>query len=457
MNRIKNKLIVFWNKLRLLARLQEDTDAETTILSIKKAAEFKGVNLWILVFAIVIASVGLDVNSTAVIIGAMLISPVMGPIMGIGLAIGIFDTELLKKSLKNLGLMVLISIVASTIYFLISPFSVAQSELLARTRPTTFDVIIAVFGGLAGIVAASRKEQMFTVTSGVAIATALMPPLCTAAFGLATLQFSYFFGAFYLFFINSFFIALATFIMARYLHFPVEKFINTSRESAVKRSVIIFAIIVVIPSLFMAVRVVRESSFNSQVGQFISDLQNENTIPGTFLLHYDTQYDRKKSTVTLSFIGNELSSKQIDSLQMIMTEKYGLYSTQLKIKQTSDLGTMDSRAEVLEDLLQKKDETVQQLKQEVKNLEDTVQLLSQQAQIYNEQAQKIGQKYQQFIQRIAIAENTYYNTQDGSKYTVPVLYILWKPNIEHKHIEQELSVWVPLLLSTDHIEIINQN
>jgi len=182
--------------LKTLTNLHEDTNIESTIASIKKDVEFKGANVWILFFAVIICSVGLNVNSTAVIIGAMLISPLMGPINGVGLSIGIYDTELLRLSLRNLLIMILVGLVASTFYFLITPITDAQSELLARTRPTLFDVFIAFFGGCAGIVAASRKEGKITVISGVAIATALMPPLCTAGYGIASGQLRFFFGAF---------------------------------------------------------------------------------------------------------------------------------------------------------------------------------------------------------------------------------------------------------------------
>ena len=174
----------FWqelkNYIKELIDLEADADPHTTIDNISNSVEFRGVNVWILVFAIVVASIGLNMNSTAVIIGAMLISPLMNPIMGLGLGVGISDNDLIRKSLRNLLVMVLISLIASTTYFLLTPLSDAQSELLARTRPTIFDVLIALFGGLAGIVASSRKQEKVTVVSGVAIATALMPPLCTA-------------------------------------------------------------------------------------------------------------------------------------------------------------------------------------------------------------------------------------------------------------------------------------
>ena len=199
--------------------LEEDKANENEIIdSIKKGVEFRGINLWVLIFAIFIASIGLNVNSTAVIIGAMLISPLMGPIMGIGLGIGINDFDLIKKAYKNLAIATVIGVATSAIYFLISPISDAQSELLARTTPTIWDVMIALFGGLAGIVATTRKS-ISNVIPGVAIATALMPPLCTAGFGLATGNLSFFFGAFYLYFINSVFISLSSFIIVRFLKF----------------------------------------------------------------------------------------------------------------------------------------------------------------------------------------------------------------------------------------------
>ena len=200
--------------------LGEDSALQDEVVdNICRGVDFRGTNLWVLIFATFVASLGLNVNSTAVIIGAMLISPLMGPIMGMGLSVGINDFDLLKRSVRNFGFMVLVSILTSTLYFVVSPLSGAQSELLARTVPTTYDVLIAFFGGLAGIVAQSRRDRTSTVIPGVAIATALMPPLCTAGYGLATLQLNYFLGAFYLFFINTVFIAIATFVVVRFLKY----------------------------------------------------------------------------------------------------------------------------------------------------------------------------------------------------------------------------------------------
>ena len=210
--------------------LRKDKDNELeTVDSIRKGVEFKGANLWILIFAIFMASLGLNVNSTAVIIGAMLISPLMGPIMGVGLSVGLNDFELMKRSLKSFLITTLFSVTTATIFFLVSPVAEGQSELLARTSPTIYDVFIALMGGLAGVVALSTKEKG-NVIPGVAIATALMPPLCTAGYGLATGNLVYFLGAFYLYFINSVFISLATFAGVRVMHFQRKEFVDKKRE-----------------------------------------------------------------------------------------------------------------------------------------------------------------------------------------------------------------------------------
>lgn len=248
---------------------QEKEDEEETIESLKKGVEFRGTNLWVLIFAIFLASLGLNTNSTAVIIGAMLISPLMGPIMGFGLGLGIADFELVKRSLRNYLTATLFSVVTATIYFLISPISEAQSELLARTSPTIYDVLIAFFGGLAGIVAGSTKSKG-NVIPGVAIATALMPPLCTAGFGLATGNLSYFLGAFYLYFINTVFISLSTYIVVRVLKYPHKEFLDKKRAMVVRRYMMIIVTCTIIPSLYLTYRVLRTTVFEEQVKSFVN-------------------------------------------------------------------------------------------------------------------------------------------------------------------------------------------
>ncbi|MFW9613757.1 MAG: TIGR00341 family protein, partial [Macellibacteroides fermentans] len=215
---------------------QDKEDELETIDTISKGIEFKGTNLWVLIFATFIASLGLNTNSTAVIIGAMLISPLMGPIMGFGVGLGISDFDMIKRSFRNFATATIFSVITSSIYFMISPISEAQSELLARTQPTVYDVLIAFFGGLAGIIASSTKSKG-NVIPGVAIATALMPPLCTAGYGIATGNLYYFFGAFYLFFINTVFISVATYLVVRVLKYPKKVFLDKAREKTVHRYV----------------------------------------------------------------------------------------------------------------------------------------------------------------------------------------------------------------------------
>lgn len=359
LNRFTRILKVLWRKIKEYTHIKEDTDYEATVDFISKSVVFRGFNVWILFFAIIVASVGLNVNSTAVIIGAMLISPLMGPINGVGLAIGTFDEPLLRKSLKNLIIMVFISLAASTLYFLISPISDARSELLARTQPTIFDVFIGFFGGLAGILATSRKSQSITVISGVAIATALMPPLCTAGYGIATGQIWYFLGAFYLFFINSFFIALATFVTVRLLGFPQARYVDEQRHKAVKRIITIFTIIVLIPSIYLAIDVIREAAFNTQSQKFVNEIQNSEMLAETEIIKSEREYHHRSQTITLILFGQQLEETQVYQLQNILHNEYGLKKTNLIIKQSSGKPIdIKQQNEFIEELLDKKDETI---------------------------------------------------------------------------------------------------
>lgn len=260
-----------WGKfLRDRFSLDEDkAQRDEVVAAIAKGVEFRGVNLWVLIFATMIASLGLNINSAAVIIGAMLVSPIMGPIMGAGLALGINDFELLKKSLRNLSLMFIVAIVTSTLYFFVSPLSANSSELLARTTPSIYDVLIALFGGLAGMVAQTRQDRTSTVIPGVAIATALIPPLCTAGFGIATGQPRFFFGAFYLFFINSVFIAMATYLVVRFLKYQKKAFLDPVRERNVKRSMLIISLVTFVPSVVIGVQMVRVSVFEAMADKYV--------------------------------------------------------------------------------------------------------------------------------------------------------------------------------------------
>ena len=306
--------------------MPDKEDEQTIVAQIAEGVSFKGANLWVLIFAIFIASLGLNVNSTAVIIGAMLISPLMGPIVGMGLAVGINDLELLKRAVKNYGVATLISVLTATAYFLTSPLSEAQSELLARTSPTLYDVLIAFCGGAAGIIALCTRGKG-NVIPGVAIATALMPPLCTAGFGLATGHLLYFLGAFYLFFINTVFIALATYCGVRLMHFQKLEYQFTEKAIRGRRILASIVIITILPAAYMTVRIVQQGIFENNVRKFI---KTELTQRGTQIISNTVDKDSLKLSVVA--VGREISGITQAEAQRRMKE-YGLNNYTLRIIQ----------------------------------------------------------------------------------------------------------------------------
>ena len=304
----------------------EKEDHDDVVESIERGVVFRGTNLWVLIFAIFIASLGLNMGSIAVIIGAMLISPLMGPIMGIGLGVGTNDDGLLKKSIYNYSFAVAVSLAVSTSYFLLSPIHQSQSELLARTAPNIYDVAIALFGGFAGIIAVVSKQKG-NVIPGAAIATALMPPLCTAGYGIATLQSKYFFGAMYLFTINTVFIALASLIIIRFLRFPLKHRFNPKEELKARIIILSVVTVTVLPSIYFGYGVVKELKFSYNANAFI---KNEADFPGDYLLSKDI--DPKNEAITLVFGGRKIESDEIESLERKMG-RYGLSGAKLDLKQ----------------------------------------------------------------------------------------------------------------------------
>ena len=347
--------------------LDEDkAQRDEVVASVSKGVEFRGVNLWVLIFATMIASLGLNVNSAAVIIGAMLISPIMGPIMGVGLALGINDFELLKKSLRNLALMFIVAIITSTVYFFISPLSSNSSELLARTVPTTYDVLIALFGGLAGIVAQTRQDRTSTVIPGVAIATALIPPLCTAGFGLATGQFRFFIGAFYLFFINSVFIALATYAMVRFLQYEKKVFIDKTRERTVKRLMMVITLVTFIPSVVIGFHMVRVSLFEAVADKYVSQVFN---FPHTRVIECNKHYAQGKnpSQIELLLVGEPLGEEVIENARTQM-RNFGLEKAELVVRQanTEDKVDVVSLQKSYQELLEEKNRRIGEMSSQLK-------------------------------------------------------------------------------------------
>lgn len=352
-----------WGKfLRDRFSLDEDkAQRDEVVAAIAKGVEFRGVNLWVLIFATMIASLGLNINSAAVIIGAMLVSPIMGPIMGAGLALGINDFELLKKSLRNLSLMFIVAIVTSTLYFFVSPLSANSSELLARTTPSIYDVLIALFGGLAGMVAQTRQDRTSTVIPGVAIATALIPPLCTAGFGIATGQPRFFFGAFYLFFINSVFIAMATYLVVRFLKYQKKAFLDPVRERNVKRSMLIISLVTFVPSVVIGVQMVRVSVFEAMADKYVERVF---AFPHTRVIEANMEYARRgePSRIELLLVGEPLGDEVIDNARAQLPG-YGLDKTELIVRQASSADRVDvaSLQQSYSELLDEKNRRIERM------------------------------------------------------------------------------------------------
>ena len=453
----RDKVSVLWHDVRLylkaLVDIDVDCDAQATIDNISRSVEFRGVNVWILAFAIVIASVGLNVNSTAVIIGAMLISPLMSPIMGIGLAIGISDNELLRKSLRNLMIMVLISLFASTTYFLLTPLSDAQSELLARTKPTVFDVLIALFGGLAGIVATSRKQEKVTVVSGVAIATALMPPLCTAGYGLGTGQWIYFFGAFYLFFINSFFIALATFLMVRYLKFPRKHFVDAQHERKVRRSILIFSLIIIIPSIFIGINVIRETSFNSQAIKYVSEMEHSAVLENVQIINVKRQYSAKEQSITLSLVGTPLAPEQVEYLQKRLDD-FGLSKAKLVIRQTGgNTLDIDAQSEMIQQILERKEVQLAERDSTILRLREQIERLENKSTITPEQLVREVQVLFPSVESMTFSIADEIDVKTAKKQHIPVVNVAWSKSVQSAE-KQQFELWLKARLNAPQVKVV---
>lgn len=338
---------------------------------------FRGSNLWILACAIIIASIGLNVNSTAVIIGAMLISPLMGPIVGAGFALGTYNFSLLKKSFKNLLIATFVSLTVSAIYFYVSPFKDVQSELLARTAPNIYDVLIAFFGGLVGVIAITRVEKGNPIP-GVAIATALMPPLCTAGFGLATFNFSFFFGAFYLYTINCFFICIATFFVVKFLQYP-SSIIDNKYEKRIRYGISILIIVMIIPSFYLAYNLYNEKKFTKTAEQFV---QKEFENNGYTVIYKKINYNSSPKTIDLAFLNKKFTDKEIVSFNKMLADN-GLTDTKLTIRQNDT----DIKSEILNEInkfdtnISEKDIAISKLRQELDSYKVTDSTLIQEIKI----------------------------------------------------------------------------
>jgi len=428
--------------------LTDYTDVQAASANIRSNIPFRGPNIYILFVAIVIASVGLNVNSIPVIIGAMLISPLMSPIIGFGMGLGTNDTDLLLQSLKNLGIMFAISLLASTLYFMVTPLETDNpTELLARTNPSVYDVLIAFFGGIAGILELSRKEKG-TVLSGVAIATALMPPLCTVGYGIASLNWQYAAGALYLFFINCIFIALATFLAVKYLRFPVvEEKDGTSRRRIISYGLLI--LVVLVPSFFTAYSIVRENRFTTEARHFVKENQ---AVGGTYIYDYSTDMSVKPYTLTLRLAGEALSPESRAQLYA-NAEKHGISHAQILFQEDATIEVHRlNETEVMRDWLAS---TEQQLRQR----DDSIRALRQQLEAYEalvlptEQISNELRAQWSSIDRITLARAD----------STVLLVISEKPAASHKketltHEDlARMEQWLAIRLNVPSVQVITKN
>ena len=441
-----------------LLNIREDTDRESTVEAIKKDISFKGHNAWILIFSIFVASIGLNVSSAAVVIGAMLISPLMGPIVGIGLSVAINDVDMLKRSLVNLGVMVFLSVLTATLYFLISPIKGITPELEARTYPTILDVLVAIFGGLALIVAKTKKGTIASVIFGVAIATALMPPLCTVGYGLATGNINYASGALYLFSINAVFIALSTFLVSKLLGFPLVRYANLQRRKRTAQIASAVAIVVIIPSVILFVNLLRKQVFESTVDQYLEKVVQ---YEGTEKIKYDKDFTKRKIDVYL--IGAIVPQKVVEKWKAKMDDYEALKKSKLVVHQganeTGDMSLLSSqvRSGILEDLYLKNQEVIENKDEQISFLENELLKYKQAGFSFADISKEVKINYPE-VEHMSFANTI--TTNFSSIDTIATFDVTWDSKMKNTaKIEEakKIQKWLTMRLKMDTLAVRSMN
>ena len=443
-----------------LLDFRKDADQISTTEAIKADVQFKGATAWILICSIFVASIGLNTNSIPVVIGAMLISPLMGPILGVGLSIAINDIDTLRTSMISLGTMMLLSILTSFLYFYVFDINADTSELFARTRPDIREILIAFFGGLALIIARTKKGTIATVIYGVAIATALIPPLCTAGYGIAVGSMDYFLGAMYLFIINTIFIALATFIVVKFLKFPMINYVDSIRRRRISRFATLAAIVVMIPAVWTFVNVVKESNFKNDAMSFVNSeldiLPNSKYIKKNTLIQYNKDIP---SVIELTTLGNDQISNEIEFVLSTKMKNYSsLDNTELIINQS--LFREINNLEYMEELRSRDSLDLLSQTQKINFLENKIQQLL-----------KLEQNYIEFpglVNEVSInyseIENFSYSNVLKSDFksidTISVFYVKWNDSLINEldiiNKSIQLEKWLKYKLTLDSIIIKRQ-
>lgn len=447
--------------LKELLDFREDTDRDATIDAIKNDIPFKGATAWILVCSIFVASIGLNANSTAVVIGAMLISPLMGPILGVGLSIAINDVDTLKRSLINLGIMIVLSLLTAFLFFYLFPLSEDTSELLGRVKPDIRDVLIAFFGGLALIIARTKRGTIASVIFGVAIATALMPPLCTAGYGLAKGNWQYFGGAMYLFTINTIFIALATFIVLKVLRFPMLKYVNSTKRKRIGRLASLLAIVVMIPAVWTFINVLKESNFTRDAKAFVKNelvvLPHYEYIKQNAIYNYT---GNKTHSIELNTFGlDEIPESTIDLLKKRMSDYSALQNTQLIFNQNKSKNLDNFK--YMEELRSRDSLDLLSQTQKIVFLENKVSQLSRLEKNYipfDELTKEVKINYENLDQfSFANVINTNFTKTD----TVAVFTVKWIDSLSNEKFKvkdsEKLRKWLKLKLNLDTLVVKRAN
>lgn len=444
-----------------LLDFRDDTDRDATIEAIKGDISFKGATAWILICSIFVASIGLNANSTAVVIGAMLISPLMGPILGGGMSIAINDIDTLKRSLINLAIMIVLSLLTAFLFFKFFPLSEDTSELLGRVKPDIRDVLIAFFGGLALIIARTKRGTIASVIFGVAIATALMPPLCTAGYGLAKGNWEYFLGAMYLFTINTIFIALATFIVLKVLRFPMLKYANSAKRKRIARLASLLAIVVMIPAVWTFLSVLKESNFKRDASNFIeSEL---NALPHADYIKKNAVYrfnGKENSVIELNTFGlDEIPESTIALLQNSMKDYNALANSKLIVNQNKSKNLDNFR--YMEELRTRDSLDLLSQTQKITYLENKVRQLSKLEKNYiafDELTKEVKINYEN-IEQFSYANviNSNFNKMD----TLSVFSVKWIDSLTkepaRKKDKEKLEKWLKLKLNLDTLVVKRVN
>ena len=450
----------FFNEL---LDFRDDTDRDATIQAIKGDIPFKGATAWILVCSIFVASIGLNANSTAVVIGAMLISPLMGPILGVGMSIAINDIDTLRKSLINLATMIVLSLLTAFLFFWLFPLSEETSELLGRTRPDIRDVLIAFFGGLALIIARTKKGTIASVIFGVAIATALMPPLCTAGYGLAEGNFQYFGGAMYLFTINTIFIALATFLVLKILRFPMLKYANSKRRRSISRIATLLAVVVMVPAVWTFLNVLTESKYQRDYKNFLKNEIEPN--PNLWLQRESMDMDAR--TISLYFNG-ELAEATITDLENELKDYENIQNFDLKISGNKNRSS-DKIIELYDKAtidLEQKEYVISGLREEIETLKNNIKSLNDQLEnkskntdniLYASVAKDAKIKFSdlEYFGYAKMLESTDFIKVD----TVTVVSLKWNTKLNdslRKIKENEIKTWLSGKLKDERILILKE-